>query len=74
MAGGATRKSNRRVKNPEQKTSVSYDPFRDFEGGPVELFLHKTFYFIRTNFKIVLGAVILAVVAPRTILKFVRIK
>ncbi|MCB1138680.1 MAG: tetratricopeptide repeat protein [Leptospiraceae bacterium] len=63
MAGGATRKSNRRVKNPEQKTSVSYDPFRDFEGGPVELFLHKTFYFIRTNFKIVLGAVILAVVA-----------
>lgn len=61
MAGGAPRKSNRRVKAPTQTGSVSYDPFRDFEGGPVELFLHKTFYYVRTNIRIVLGVVGLAV-------------
>ncbi|MBI38690.1 MAG: hypothetical protein CMF59_03765 [Leptospiraceae bacterium] len=61
MAGGATRKSNRRVKAPEQSTSNAYDPFRDFEGGPVELFLHKVFYHVRTNFKLVMSGVVLAV-------------
>lgn len=60
MAGGATRKSNRRVKT-EQSSSQPYDPFRDFEGGPVELFLHKVFYHVRTNLKLVLGTVIVAV-------------
>ncbi|HBS05377.1 MAG TPA: hypothetical protein DEA96_10450 [Leptospiraceae bacterium] len=63
MAGGATRKSNRRVKAPQQSTSNAYDPFRDFDGGPVELFLHKVFYHVRTNLKLVLAAVSLAVIA-----------
>lgn len=62
MAGGATRKSNRRVKTTVQSTSNNYDPFRDFEGGPVELFLHKVFYHVRTNLKLVLGVLGLSVI------------
>ena len=62
MAGGATRKSNRRVKPDTQNVKVNYDPLRDFEGGPVEMALHRIFFFIRKNLTAVLAGVGLGVV------------